>query len=185
MTCVDHQFSDKTNFFVKYNFFQSLMSDPGLFGDAAGPTATGSNDSLAAGKGRNQVVTLNATHTLSTALTTEARFGFTRYFINAQGPGNNKDISKQVGINGSNESDPAHGGLAIIAIEGFPQIGMSTNMPTINADNIFDFVNNWTKVAGNHTFKWGADIRRIRADRLQIQGTSVLARADASRSIRA
>ncbi len=169
---VDHQFSDKTSFFAKYNYFQSLMSDPGLFGDAAGPTATGDGNSLEEGKGRNQVVTLNLTRTFSSTLTTEARFGFTRYFIDAKGPGLNRDLSKEVGINGSNEAGPAHKGLAIIAIEGFPTFGMSTNMPTINADNIFNWVNNWTKVSGNHTFKWGADIRRLRMDRLQIQGTS-------------
>lgn len=169
---VDHQFSDQTNFFVKYNYFQSLMSDPGIFGDAAGPTATGDGNSLAHATGRNQVITLNLTHTFSPTLTTEARFGFTRYFINAQGPGNDQELSKAVGITGSNEPDPAHKGLAIIAIEGFPSFGMSTNMPTINADNIFDWVNNWTKVSGSHTFKWGADIRRLRADRLQIQGVS-------------
>src|SRR5262245_48971443 len=169
---VDHQFSDKTNFFAKYNYFQSLMSDPGLFGDAAGPTATGDGNSLEEGKGRNQVVTLNLTRTFSSTLTTEARFGFTRYFIDARGPGSSRDLSKEVGINGSNEAGPAHKGLAIIAIEGFPTFGMSTNMPTINADNIFNWINNWTKVSGGHTFKWGADIRRLRMDRLQIQGTS-------------
>jgi len=169
---LDHQFSDKMNFFAKYNYFQSRMSDPGIFGEAAGPTAVGSGDALANGKGRNQVVTLNLTRVFSSTLTTEARFGFTRYFINAQGPGNDKELSKSLGINGSNEPDPAHKGLAMIAIEGFPVIGMSTNMPTINADNIFNWVNNWTKVSGNHTFKWGGDIRRFRMDRLQIQGTS-------------
>lgn len=169
---VDHQFSEQMNFFAKYNYFQSSMSDPGVFGVAAGPTATGDGNALANGKGRNQVVTLNLTRSFSSTLTTEARFGFTRYFINAQGPGNDQELSKAVGINGSNEPDPAHMGLALIAIEGYPVFGMSTNMPTINADNIFNWVNNWTKVSGNHTFKWGADVRRFRLDRLQIQGTS-------------
>src|SRR5262245_212648 len=169
---VDHQFSEQMTSFAKYNYFQSLMSDPGVFGDAAGPTATGDGNALGSGKGRNQVVTLNLTRSFSTTLTTEARFGFTRYFINAQGPGNDQELSKAVGINGSNEPDPAHKGLALIAIEGYPVFGMSTNMPTINADNIFNWVNNWTKVSGSHTFKWGGDIRRFRMDRLQIQGTS-------------
>lgn len=169
---IDHQFSDKTTFFAKYNYFQSFMTDPAIFGDAAGPTAVGDGNSLEEGKGRNQVITLNLTRTFSSTLTTEARFGFTRYFIDAKGPGLNRSLSQEVGISGSNEPDPAHQGLAIIAIDNFPTFGMSTNMPTINADNIFNWVNNWTKVSGNHTLKWGADIRRLRMDRLQIQGTS-------------
>jgi outer membrane receptor protein involved in Fe transport len=169
---VDHQYSDKTNFFVKYNYFQSTMADPAIFGDIGGPTATGDFNSLAEGKGRNQVVTLNATHTFNSTLTTEARFGFTRYFNDARGPGFDRDISKEVGINGSNENDPAHKGLAVIDIENFSTFGQSFNLPTINGDNIFNWINNWTKVAGSHTFKWGADIRRLRMDRLQIQGIS-------------
>src|SRR5262245_36871822 len=152
---VDHHFSDNTNFFAKYNYFQSSMSDPGIFGDAAGPVASGADsNSLQSGKGRNQVITLNLTHTFSSSLTTEARFGFTRYFINAVGPGADRDLSKEVGISGSNEDDPAHKGLAIISINNYPDFGMSTNLPTINADNIFNWVNNWTKVSGRHTFKW-------------------------------
>ncbi|HWQ33194.1 MAG TPA: carboxypeptidase regulatory-like domain-containing protein [Blastocatellia bacterium] len=169
---VDHQFSDKTNFFVKYNYFQSTMADPAIFGDIGGPTAIGDFNSLANGKGRNQVVTLNGTHAFSPTLTTEARFGFTRYFLDARGPGFDKDLSQQVGISGSNENDPAHKGLAVIDIENFSTFGQSFNMPTINADNIFNWINNWTKVAGSHTLKWGADIRRLRMDRLQIQGIS-------------
>ena len=169
---VDHQFSDKTSFFVKYNYFRSTMADPAIFGDIGGPTAIGDFNSLANGKGRNQVVTLNATHTFNTTLTTEARFGFTRYFMDARGPGFDRDLSKEVGITGSNEDDPAHKGLAVIDIENFSTFGQSFNMPTINGDNIFNWINNWTKVSGRHTFKWGADIRRLRMDRLQIQGIS-------------
>jgi outer membrane receptor protein involved in Fe transport len=167
---IDHQFTEKTTFFAKYNYFQSTMSDPAIFGDIGGPTAIGDFNSLADGKGRNQVVTLNATHLFNPTLTTEARFGFTRYFMDARGPGFDRDLSKEVGIGGSNEDDPAHKGLAVIDVENLSNFGQSFNMPTINADNIFNWINNWTKVSGGHTFKWGADIRRLRMDRLQIQG---------------
>jgi hypothetical protein len=30
-------------------------------------------------------------------------------------------------------------------------------------------VNNWTRIIGNHTFKWGIDLRRVRDDLLQDQ----------------
>ena len=36
------------------------------------------------------------------------------------------------------------------------------NCPLIQNEDQFQFVNNWTKIAGNHTFKFGADIRRAR-----------------------
>jgi hypothetical protein len=34
---------------------------------------------------------------------------------------------------------------------------------------VFNLVNHWTRTVGNHTVKWGADIRRIRDDLLQNQ----------------
>src|SRR6185369_970322 len=32
-----------------------------------------------------------------------------------------------------------------------------------------DLVNTWAKIVGNHTIKWGADLRRVRDDLLQAQ----------------
>ena len=40
--------------------------------------------------------------------------------------------------------------------------------PDISGANI-DLVNTWTKIAGNHTIKGGADVRRLRDDLLQDQ----------------
>lgn len=34
------------------------------------------------------------------------------------------------------------------------------NCPLIQNESQYQFVNNWTKIQGNHTFKFGADIRR-------------------------
>src|SRR4029077_11259125 len=33
-------------------------------------------------------------------------------------------------------------------------------------ENHFQWVNNWTKVSGNHTIKWGVDIRRAQQKRI-------------------
>jgi len=32
-------------------------------------------------------------------------------------------------------------------------------LPADRTENVFQIVNNWTKVKGNHTLKWGTDIR--------------------------
>jgi hypothetical protein len=42
-------------------------------------------------------------------------------------------------------------------------------VPWIRAESNIDFVNNWTKILGNHTFKWGVDVRRVHDDLLQDQ----------------
>ncbi len=43
------------------------------------------------------------------------------------------------------------------------------SVPWIRAESNIDVVNTWTKIVGNHPFKWGADIRRVRDDLLQDQ----------------
>jgi hypothetical protein len=34
------------------------------------------------------------------------------------------------------------------------------NCPLDEREYVLQFVNNWAKISGNHTFKWGADVRR-------------------------
>ena len=50
-----------------------------------------------------------------------------------------------------------------------PLVGYSASVPWIRAESNIDMVNSWTKVKGNHTFKWGVDLRRVRDDLLQDQ----------------
>ena len=63
------------------------------------------------------------------------------------------------------------GQVAVTVNGGFssPLIGYSASEPWIRAESNIDFVNNWTKISGNHTFKWGVDIRRVHDDLLQDQ----------------
>ena len=40
------------------------------------------------------------------------------------------------------------------------------NCPLKETENHFQWVNNWTKTRGNHTFGWGADLRRAQQQRI-------------------
>src|SRR5205814_5462856 len=74
------------------------------------------------------------------------------------------------GIPGANLDDFTSG-IPSINIAGFsnPIVGYSASVPWDRGETIIDVVNNWTKIRGNHTFKWGADIRRLRDDLVQAQ----------------
>jgi hypothetical protein len=48
-------------------------------------------------------------------------------------------------------------------------VGYSASLPWVRAEANIDVVNNWTKIIGNHTIKWGGDLRRVRDDLLQEQ----------------
>ena len=62
-------------------------------------------------------------------------------------------------------------GVAGINIGNFTssKIGYSASLPWIRAEANIDIVNSWTKIAGNHTIKFGVDLRRVRDDLLQDQ----------------
>ena len=77
-----------------------------------------------------------------------------------------------LGIPGVNiAGQPFTSGQVGITIAGFSGtlIGYSASVPWIRAESNIDFVNNWTKIVRNHTFKFGADLRRVRDDLLQDQ----------------
>src|SRR5205823_13940728 len=50
-----------------------------------------------------------------------------------------------------------------------PFVGYSASQPWDRGETNINVVNSWTKISGNHTFKWGADIRRLRDDLVQAQ----------------
>jgi len=87
---------------------------------------------------------------------------------------NNSDLdttaSADIGIPGINIS-PLTGGLTTVNVDGFsnPLVGYSASLPWRKAETSFNFVSNWTKIVGNHTVKWGADVRRMRDDNFQNQ----------------
>ncbi len=58
-----------------------------------------------------------------------------------------------------------------IDIPGFsnPFIGYSASLPWVRAESNVDAVNTWTKTKGNHTVKFGVDLRRVRDDLRQTQ----------------
>src|SRR5262249_37874800 len=71
----------------------------------------------------------------------------------------------QVGIPGINSGSPLDGGLAGIGVAGpvgawNMGIQSGVGIPRIDRTTSFQFVNNWSKLAGDHQIRWGADIRR-------------------------
>ena len=50
-----------------------------------------------------------------------------------------------------------------------PLVGYSASLPWHRAEANIGVVNTWTKIIGNHTIKFGGDLRRLRDDLLQDQ----------------
>ncbi|MDQ6706843.1 MAG: TonB-dependent receptor, partial [Acidobacteriota bacterium] len=162
---VDHNFTEQTKIFAKFNtaLYNVLQKAP--LGDVIGEGTTAKDYTITA--------SLNLTHGFSPTLLTEARLGYNRYRTNVNGINNQPGISQQLGIANPSPDDISSKGLARIQINGMAGIGAPVFYPLINTDNLFTAVNTWSKILSNHAFKWGVEAHRVRADRFQPQGLNL------------
>jgi Carboxypeptidase regulatory-like domain/TonB dependent receptor len=163
----DYYVSERMHAFGRYSFADYLLISPGVFGSAGGGVGFDPNSNFSGeSKTRNQSVAVGFDYTLNPNLTTDFRFGFYRYRVNVD-PGQAQSTpATDAGIPGLNNDDFT-GGMPGFFINGVGGVNFgyalgvsSCNCPLRQNERQIQFVNNWTNLRGNHTFKFGADIRR-------------------------
>ncbi len=168
---VDYNLSTNTHIFGRYTLADFNNYAPAAFGDAGGgPSAFNfSGDSI----DRNQSLALGFDHTFSPTLVTDARFGFYRYRIRVQPNDAGTTPASDAGLPGLNTGSASTTGLPAFYVNGDGgfnfgyALGVNAcNCPLKETENHFQWVNNWTKIAGNHTMKFGVDIRRAQQQRI-------------------
>jgi hypothetical protein len=105
-------------------------------------------------------------------LVAEFRVGVAWYHNEAHNSDFGTNSSATLGIPGVNLDKTITSGMVGITINGGfsnPLIGYSASLPWIRSETNIDFANTWTKILGNHTVKFGADLRRVRDALLQEQ----------------
>jgi hypothetical protein len=100
---------------------------------------------------------------------TDFRFGWFRYKVFGQPNGIGTQPATEAGIPGLNTDTEFNSGMPAFFINGYANnlfrfgyaLGVNgCNCPLIQDEDQYQFVNNWTNIRGNHTFKFGADIRK-------------------------
>jgi hypothetical protein len=152
--------------YQKVNTFQAPAFGSFLGGPAGGGfQGTGVQTSYSTGA--------NYDHIFSPSFFTEARFGVAHLRNNAEPSDYGSNDATTLGIPGVNiGGQPFTAGQVGISLNGGftgTMIGYSASVPWIRGESNIDFVNTWTKVIRNHTFKFGGDLRRVRDDLLQDQ----------------
>ena len=169
----DYRASDKLQVFGRYTHSNFKLSGKPVFGAIGGPglgylglagQSLINNYSLAAG----------FDYTLSSTLLTDFRFGFFRYNPHStKFDQSNATAASALGFPGLNTSDVTTNGLPGLFFDavsggggGFANPGLGEalnitrcNCPLIEKEQGYQYVNNWTKIFGNHQFKFGADLR--------------------------
>ncbi len=165
---VDHNQTANDHFLVRFSFERPVTFDASSFGQAGGPHGGGFQGT---GVQNTYSTGVNYTHIFSSTLLTEVRVGVNRYRNDARQVDYGKKDAEALGVPGVNVSDFTSGQVGVNLNGGFsnPIIGYSASLPWVRAETNINLVNNWTKTKGNHTFRWGGDLRRIRDDLLQTQ----------------
>jgi Carboxypeptidase regulatory-like domain/TonB dependent receptor len=113
---------------------------------------------------------------IGTTLLTDFRFGYFKYNPRTHYSDADSEPMNGFGIPGLNQGTSFTGGLSSFfpttggnntgnsQLQGLPNFGDGLNVgrcncPLIESEQQFQFVNNWTKIKGNHQIKFGADIR--------------------------
>ena len=104
---------------------------------------------------------------IGTNLLTDFRFGYFKYNPQTAYSDAGTTPMNTFGIPGLNLGTPSTTGLSSFFLDGnggFSAFGDGLNVgrcncPLVESEQQFQFVNNWTKIKGNHQIKFGADIR--------------------------
>lgn len=111
--------------------------------------------------GRVQVIDLADTKTISSSSVNEARLSYTRLkeIVNQPFGGIGAGILTQLGFTGIVPSVPAFAGVPQI---GFNTFGIGSGAsPLPIAENTYAILDNYTKIVGTHTFKFGGQFRYV------------------------
>jgi hypothetical protein len=175
-TRVDHFTTDKIHIFGRYSLQQFRMVAPGSYGLIAGGGGLDASGSINAYAGksdsRNHSIAAGFDYAMRPTLLTDFRFGWVRYKVFGQPNGIGTSPAKDAGIPGLNVDDNFNSGMPAFFVNGYGSGGAvpfrfgyalgvnGCNCPLIQDEKQVQFVNNWTKISGNHTIKFGADIRQ-------------------------
>ena len=155
----------------RYSFQRVVTFQQAAFGSFLGGPQGGGFEGT--GNQKSYSYGANYDHVFSSTFLTEARLGVAHLRNQAQPNDYGTNDATAIGIPGVNiAGQPFTSGQAAVTINGGftnPLMGYSASEPWIRAEANIDFVNNWTKIVRNHTFKFGADLRRVRDDLLQDQ----------------
>jgi outer membrane receptor protein involved in Fe transport len=161
---VDHRFSDNTNMFGRYSYGKFFRNGPTAFG-------TGGGQELVSLGGvsdvKNQSLAIGVDHTFSSTLLADFRFGWFRYKVNVLPFDYGTTPAADAGIPGLNLDTNFTSGLPAFFVQGPISFNAGSglgvnrcNCPLDQDESQWQMVGNVTKLVGNHSFKFGIDVRR-------------------------
>ena len=162
---LDGRLSDSLNIFGRYSTGGFLRDGPTAFGTGGGAelVSLGGVSDV-----RNHSVAIGVDRTFSPTLLADFRFGFFQYKVNVLPFDFGSTPAREAGIPGLNLDQTFTSGLPAFFVNGNHAdmnfgsgLGVNRcNCPLDQNEKQWQAVGNVTKLAGNHSFKFGIDVRR-------------------------
>jgi hypothetical protein len=179
---IDHQTTAKLHSFGRYSFADYSLTGASAFGDLGG-NGFGTGGFAGTSKSRDQSFAGGFDYAFKPSVLTDFRFGYVRYRVGVSPNGVGTTPASDVGIPGLNTGTDFTSGQPSYFVGKSGDGGQNTgdlglsgglsnfgyglgvnrcNCPLTEQEDQFQFVNNWTKISGNHQIKFGGDIRYAR-----------------------
>jgi hypothetical protein len=156
---VDQNFSDRDQLFGRVSYSRRSGLVPPPFDGEGADYAFGYGNV----RDRSMNVAVSETHSFSSTMINELRFGYSHLFTSIEPPAENtaKGLADKYGIPGVN-----NGGLPSIFVRGpsanLTPLGLQGyEYPNRRTSNTIQLTENLTKLAGAHTFKTGIEYQRM------------------------
>ncbi|HZY64194.1 MAG TPA: TonB-dependent receptor, partial [Edaphobacter sp.] len=158
-TRLDWIISHKDQAFARFSYLNERSFYPSPLGPILDGGGYGSDGDI---KNFGNNFALSETHDFSDSLINEFRFGYNYGHFSDTQPGANIDTASQVGLGGIPFA-PLNGGLPATSISGISSFGAPQYYAANEYENVFQILDNVTKVINNHTLKAGLSFQHIRS----------------------
>ena len=157
---------EKQSVFGRYSYQQFDQIAPAAFGIQAGGPSLQGNRFSGSSEARNQSLAIGYTRTVSNTMVNDFRFGYVRYRVNVLPGDIGTSPAKDAGIPNLNLDPFFTSGIPYFHIQGDGEtkIGYSLdangcNCPLAEKEQQYQWTDNLSKIIGNHSLKFGADLR--------------------------
>ena len=145
---IDHRFTQNDAIWAS-TFIESNPQIRGLSFGGANLPGFGENDTVA-----SKSVTAAWNHTFSPTMLNELRASYVRINFDSGEPVNPLQPSS-LGFTGINPQNTAGASVPFVGITGYFNLGFGIQGPAPRIDEVYQLTDNFSKVAGNHTLKFG------------------------------
>jgi hypothetical protein len=163
---VDYNLSDHDQAFARFSYVHENSLRPPPLGNVLDGGSFG-DDGTIFNKAEN--FAFSESHVFNSNFTNEFRVGYNYLHTGFNSPLATTDVAAQIGLGGIpyGAGFPQNGGLPLTGISGVSGFGVPGFVVTDEHENVYQILDNVTKIVGNHSLKFGVSFQSVRFSTLQ------------------